>query len=275
VQWYSAYYRAGYYPDAFQWLPGSVAIHNESYACRTFRHGTEDNFAARALQRGLTAIPGAVEEPFEVGVPFARKFYRAFCQGFDYAEACYQSTACAIAWMDCFIGDPLYNPFMALYTDSNRCDTVPPSVAVTNHPGSLVIAARLGTNTADDADEIAQFRLYAGYDSNAWAYTNDFVSWPNPASATWDATRRYGWSRMARWTFATPTNWFYFQVAARDPAGNMTTMPVQAAVIPEPWLPPLLVALAAAVRRRTSWRPARPAAAGSCPVQPHASLDPA
>ena len=232
VMWYNAYYQHSYYPDAFQWLPGSVGIHNESYPCKLFRRAISNNFfAGRALLRGLTAIPGAVNEPFEVGLPFSRKFYRAFCQGFDFAESCYQSTPCAVAWMDCFIGDPLYNPFMALYENSNRFDSTAPALSATNPPGTLAIVASLLAGTADEAADIAQFRLYAGPTSNNWAITNDFVYWPNPASSAWDASRQYGWSRSYQWTFAPATSWTYFQVTARDPYGNMTVSPVHKRVV--------------------------------------------
>ncbi len=240
--WYSAYYAHSYYPDVFQWVPGALGFHNESYTCREFRHGSNGvYFAGKALLRGMTAIAGPVEEPFSPGIPFARKFYRALCQGFDFAEACYQSTPCAIAWMNVFIGDPLYNPFMALYSDSNRLDRSAPVLLVSNLSGG--VRATLAEATPDEAADIAQFRLLAGYDTNAWSSTNDYMAWPAPASAAWRNDRRYTYARRAWWPLPIPASNFYYQVSARDPCGNETVDIVRTAAIPEPTWRLLLIVL--------------------------------
>ena len=242
--WYSAYYAHSCYMDVFQWVPGALGFHNESYTCREFRHGSNGVcFAGKALLRGMTAIAGPVEEPFNVGIPFARNFYRALCQGFDFAEACYQSTPCAIAWMNVFIGDPLYNPFVALYTDSNRVDRAAPELLVTNYDATIAVSLR--ADSADAHAEIAQFRLLAGYNSNAWTLTNAYLAWPAPATAAWRNDRRYTYARQACWSLPLPASNFYYQVSARDPSGNETVEAVRVLPVPEPsclwWLALLLV----------------------------------
>jgi len=256
--WYSAYYAHSYYPDVFQWVPGAIGFHNESYTCREFRHGSNGvYFAGKALLRGMTALAGPVEEPFNVGIPFARKFYRAVCQGFDFAEACYQSTPCALAWMNVFIGDPLYNPFMALYTDSNRLDRTAPALLVTND--ATTIMAALGADSPAAHAEIAQFRLLAGYNSNAWTLTNAYLAWPAPATAAWRNDRRYTYSRTARWSLPTPASNYYYQISARDPSGNETVDAVRILPIPEPvwvwWLLLPLVTGALRPRRQSALYP--------------------
>lgn len=235
AMWYSAYYRHSTYPDIFMWPPGAVAIHNESYPCREFRHGADSPyFAGRALLRGLTAIPGAVEEPFADGIPFAHNFFRAFAQGFDYAEACYSATPCSIAWMNTFIGDPLYNPFLNLYADSNRWDTVAPAFTATNSISPLTIEVTLTSETEDNANDLAQFTLFYGTNTNTWAYTETFTEWPSPTSSSWNASRRYNWYRTYKWQVSSYPDKAYYQIIARDPYGNTTTGAVQQIVIPEP-----------------------------------------
>ena len=235
AMWYSAYYIHSFYQDAFQWLPGSVGFHNESYACREFRHGSNGIFfAGKALLRGMTAIGGCVEEPFAPGIPFAKNFFRSFCQGFDFAESCYQSTPCAIAWMNVFIGDPLYNPFMSLYENSNRYDSTSPEIIVTNYGGSLIIEAKLDNFTTAQATDIAQFKLEYGSDSNNWENTFEYVDWPSASSPSWNNNRKYNWTRSYKWTFPTPTTSFFYRVSARDPYGNETVGEIKEVPIPEP-----------------------------------------
>jgi len=235
AMWYSAYYIHSFYQDAFQWLPGSVGFHNESYACREFRHGSNGIFfAGKALLRGMTAIGGCVEEPFAPGIPFAKNFFRAFCQGFDFAESCYQSTPCAIAWMNVFIGDPLYNPFMSLYENSSRFDSTHPSLIITNYGGSLIIEAKLDNFTPSQADDIAQFKLEYGSDSNNWENTFEYVDWPSATSPSWNNNRKYNWTRSYKWTFPAPTTTFFYRVSARDPYGNETVGDIKEVPIPEP-----------------------------------------
>jgi len=237
AMWYSAYYRHSFYQDVFQWLPGSVGFHNESYACREFRHGSNGVFfAGKALLRGLTAIGGCVEEPFAPGLPFARKFFRALCQGFDFAEASYQSTPCAIAWMNVFIGDPLYNPFMSLYENSNRFDSTSPSLIVTNYGGSLIIEAKLDDFTTAEAKDLAQFKLEYGSDTSSWDSTIDYMEWPSASSPSWNNNRRYNWTRSYKWMLPAPNTAFYYRVSARDPYGNETIGDIKEVPIPEPFL---------------------------------------
>jgi len=248
AMWYSAYYKHSFYPDCFQWLPGAVGFHNESYPCREFRHGSNGSyFAGRALLRGLTATGGAVGEPFSDGIPFARNFYRAFCQGFDFAEASYQSTPCAIAWMNVFIGDPLYNPFMSLYEKSNRFDSTSPEIIVTNYGGSLIIEAKLDNFTTAQATDIAQFKLEYGSDSNNWDNTFEYINWPSASSTTWNNDRRYNWTRSYKWTLPTPTTALYYRVSARDPYGNETIGKIIEVAIPEPNLFIVCSALAGSI----------------------------
>lgn len=101
--WYS-YYN---YNDAFTWAPGAVGGHLDSCSACDLRAGT---WSAEALQRGITATFGAVNEPYVAGMPEYDQLFYALTQGATFAEAAYQSTVVG-AWMMVFVGDPLYQPF--------------------------------------------------------------------------------------------------------------------------------------------------------------------
>jgi len=252
---YSEYYTIdssnadGYsYRDCWLWPPGAFAIYNQSWAAFDFRRIQPYQFVGPALTRGLTATAGAVAEPLNAGIPLVPRLLRAFSQGFCWAEACYNSLYLSESWMTVFIGDPLYNPFMSLWTNAASAaagDQTPPLICVTNvnNDSSIAIIATLDDSTDDAAVDICQFRLFAGADSNNWAITNAYIDWPNPTATTWQPERRYGYSRTIRWTVPAPTNWFFYQVSARDPYGNETVDSVRTAVIPEPCCLLVLVVL--------------------------------
>lgn len=101
--WYS-YYN---YNDAFTWAPGAVGGHLDSCSACDLRDGT---WSAEALQRGITATFGAVNEPYVAGMPEYDQLFLYLTQGATFGEAAYQSTVVG-GWMMVFVGDPLYRPF--------------------------------------------------------------------------------------------------------------------------------------------------------------------
>lgn len=103
--WYS-YYN---YNDAFAWAPGAVGGHLDSCSACDLRDGT---WSAEALQRGITATFGAVNEPYVAGMPEYDQLFLYLTEGATFGEAAYQSTVVG-AWMMVFVGDPLYRPFPA------------------------------------------------------------------------------------------------------------------------------------------------------------------
>ncbi len=239
------------YRDCWQWAPGALAVYNQSWGAFDFRRVRIHQFAGPALTRGLTATAGALAEPLTAGIPLVPRLMRALSQGFCWAEACYNSLYLAESWMTVFIGDPLYNPFIALWqhaASNSDGDHTAPTLFATNDFHTLHISAWLGGATPDERSDVAQFRLYAGYETNAWSITNDFFDWPYPTSTIWVAARNYGWSRHERWPYPAPLSAFYYQVTARDPYGNHTTMPPQPVVIPEPAAGVLLVVLVCCAR---------------------------
>jgi uncharacterized protein (TIGR03790 family) len=101
--WYS-YYN---YNDAFTWAPGAVGGHLDSCSACDLRDAT---WSAEALQRGITATFGAVNEPYVAGMPEYDQLFLYLTQGATFGEAAYQSTVVG-GWMMVFVGDPLYRPF--------------------------------------------------------------------------------------------------------------------------------------------------------------------
>ncbi|MCX7848510.1 MAG: hypothetical protein N2595_10845 [bacterium] len=246
---YSEYYTidgAYNYRDCWLWPPGAIAFYNQSWSAYDFRRFSLDQFAGPAIIRGLSATAGPLAEPLSIGIPLVPRFLRALSQGFCFAEACYNSLFLAECWMTVCIGDPLYNPFLPLWLNSHsntNGDHSPPALLATNDFHSFTIFAWLDNSTPDNSADIAQFQLFAGYDSNAWTFTNLFYSWPHPSTSVWIHARNYNWTRSASWPYPPPASSFFYQVSARDPYGNLTTLPPQPVVIPEALSPFLLCTL--------------------------------
>lgn len=105
---YAGWYSYNHYNDAFTWAPGAIGGHLDSCSACDLRGGSP--WAANALQRGITATFGAVNEPYVAGMPEYDQLFRYLTEGATYGEAAYESTRVAL-WMMVFVGDPLYQPF--------------------------------------------------------------------------------------------------------------------------------------------------------------------
>lgn len=102
--WYS-YYN---YNDVFTWADGAVAGHLDSCSACSLRDGL--TWSSAALERGVTATFGAVNEPYVAGMPEYDQLFLYLLQGASFGEAAYESTQIS-RWMMTFIGDPLYRPY--------------------------------------------------------------------------------------------------------------------------------------------------------------------
>lgn len=102
--WYSFYN----YNDCFTWTTGAVGGHLDSCSACEIRGGTA--WAGRALEEGITATFGAVNEPYVAGMPEYDQLFLYLTQGANFAEAGYESTMIAL-WMMVWVGDPLYRPY--------------------------------------------------------------------------------------------------------------------------------------------------------------------
>ena len=105
---YAGWYSLDHYNDAFSWNPGAIGIHLDSASATDPRGGK--NWAANAVERGITITAGAVDEPFLDGLPHPDGIVRNLLEGADVGDAFLRNTA-YLHWMIINIGDPLYTPF--------------------------------------------------------------------------------------------------------------------------------------------------------------------
>jgi uncharacterized protein (TIGR03790 family) len=108
--YYAGWYSFGNYNDVFTWNVGAIGGHLDSCSACNIRSGGD--WSAVALQRGITATFGAVNEPYVAGMPEYDQFFKYLTDGASYGEAAYSSTVVA-AWMMVWVGDPLYRPYPA------------------------------------------------------------------------------------------------------------------------------------------------------------------
>jgi uncharacterized protein (TIGR03790 family) len=106
--YYAGWYSYDHYNGCFEWAPGAIGGHLDSASAGDVRSGT--NWTHHALEAGITATFGAVEEPYVVGMPEYDQFFFFLTSGATFGEAAYESTLMA-QWMMVWVGDPLYRPY--------------------------------------------------------------------------------------------------------------------------------------------------------------------
>jgi len=106
--YYAGWYSVHDYQNVFNWQPGAIGAHLDSFSADDIRGGS--SWSARALSEGITATFGAVNEPYVAGMPEYDQFFLYLTQGASYGEAAYESTRLG-AWMVLWVGDPLYRPY--------------------------------------------------------------------------------------------------------------------------------------------------------------------
>lgn len=105
---YAGWYSLDHYNDVFSWNPGAIGIHLDSASARDLRGGA--NWAANAINRGITVTAGATAEPYLENLPHPDGVFRHIYSGANVGDAFYRNTA-TLRWVVIFIGDPLYRPF--------------------------------------------------------------------------------------------------------------------------------------------------------------------
>ena len=119
ARWYLGWYEAWHYNDAFQWLPGAVGVHIDSFSAMNFRE--PGSWCAGALTAGITATAGAVWEPTIQDFVHGHRMLRVFAvDGLTLAEAAWQAIP-RLRWMIVVFGDPLL-----LYTPETPTPPEPP-----------------------------------------------------------------------------------------------------------------------------------------------------
>lgn len=112
VQYYYGWYSYWNFIDIFQEYlrPGSIAGHLDSASFYSVRDTGDNNWGIHLLERGATAVYGAISEPYTMAFPCSGILYDRLKKGFNLAEAYWSSTN-TLRWRMILIGDPLYNPF--------------------------------------------------------------------------------------------------------------------------------------------------------------------
>lgn len=107
---YSGWYSLNHYngPDVFNWSPGSIGFHLDSFSAGDPRGGT--NWSANALLNNISVTSGSVNEPFLEGLPRPGGVYRNLLEGANVGDAFLRNTRW-LKWMVINIGDPLYTPY--------------------------------------------------------------------------------------------------------------------------------------------------------------------
>ena len=105
---FCGWYGLGTYNDVFTWRPGAVGWHLDSGSAVNPRAG--GNWAAQAIQRGITITTGAVTEPYLNGLVHPDIAFRHLLQGGTVGDAFLRATPW-LKWRILNLGDPLYRPF--------------------------------------------------------------------------------------------------------------------------------------------------------------------
>jgi uncharacterized protein (TIGR03790 family) len=106
--YFAGWYSYDHYNGCFEWAPGAIGGHLDSASAGDVRGGT--NWTHEALEAGITATFGAVEEPYVAGMPEYDQFFLDLTSGASFGEAAYESTLLS-QWMMVWVGDPLYRPY--------------------------------------------------------------------------------------------------------------------------------------------------------------------
>jgi uncharacterized protein (TIGR03790 family) len=106
--YFAGWYSYNHYNGCFEWAPGAIGGHLDSASADDVRGGT--NWTHEALEAGITATFGAVEEPYVAGMPEYDQFFLYLTSGASFGEAAYESTLLS-QWMLVWVGDPLYRPY--------------------------------------------------------------------------------------------------------------------------------------------------------------------
>jgi uncharacterized protein (TIGR03790 family) len=111
VALYCGWYSVGHYHPCCQFEPGAVGFHIASFEMTSLRDRGNTGWCRGLLLDGIDTTLGPVNEPYLQSFPRADEFFPLLLTGkLTLAEVYWKTTPMA-SWMQCCIGDPLYNPF--------------------------------------------------------------------------------------------------------------------------------------------------------------------
>jgi uncharacterized protein (TIGR03790 family) len=111
VALYCGWYSVGHYHPCCQFEPGAVGFHVASFEMTSLHDRGNTGWCRGLLLDGIDATLGPVNEPYLQSFPRADEFFPLLLTGkLTLAEVYWKTTPMA-SWMQCCVGDPLYNPY--------------------------------------------------------------------------------------------------------------------------------------------------------------------
>lgn len=108
---YCGWYSHKKYVDAFNFVPGAVAVHLASSEAMSLRDPTKRYWCKSLLADGAAATLGPVNEPYLSSFPLPSEFFGLLLTGQYSLVECYYYTKQCNSWMLLLLGDPFYRPF--------------------------------------------------------------------------------------------------------------------------------------------------------------------
>jgi uncharacterized protein (TIGR03790 family) len=106
---YAGWYSLNAYSGSFNWIAnGAIGFHLDSLSAANPRGGT--NWAANAINAGITVTSGSMNEPFLQGLARPAGVFRNLLEGANVGDAFLRNTRW-LKWVILNLGDPLYTPF--------------------------------------------------------------------------------------------------------------------------------------------------------------------
>jgi uncharacterized protein (TIGR03790 family) len=111
VALYVGWYSLRNYVPSCKFNPGAVGYHVASYELISLHQPGEPGWVHGLINDGVVGTVGAVAEPYLGSFPRPEEFFPLLLTGRLTIGEVYWKTNPLVSWMQCFIGDPLYNPY--------------------------------------------------------------------------------------------------------------------------------------------------------------------
>jgi len=111
VALYCGWYSLARYVDAFEFVPGAIAVHIASFELVSLRSRYKRYWCKELLKDGVAATFGATSEPYLQSFPLPTEFFTSLMTGEQTLVEAYSNTKFFNSWRLALLGDPLYNPF--------------------------------------------------------------------------------------------------------------------------------------------------------------------
>lgn len=107
---YCGWYSVRNYISCCRFNRGAIAWHLASFEMLSLRN-PQTQWCGNLLLDGACATLGPVAEPYTVAFPKPEEFFGFLVSGEYTLVESYARTSMLTSWMNCLVGDPLYNPY--------------------------------------------------------------------------------------------------------------------------------------------------------------------